>query len=86
MLKIATTAALAAIMLGGCSGEPIVADIGQDKVQVQSNGATMEQINAKAAESCAMYKRVAKSMGSYRCADGYCIQKIYLYACMPPEG
>lgn len=79
-------AAVAAIVLAGCGGEPIVADIGQDKVQIQSTGSTPEQIMAKATESCALYKRVAKPMGSYRCVDAYCIQKIHLFACLPPEG
>lgn len=76
--------ALSLCVLAGCAGEPVVADIGQDKVQIQGNNATQEQIAAKAAESCAMYQRVAKPM-SFRCADGYCVQKVYLFACLPRQ-
>ena len=84
MPKIATAALFAVILLAGCAGQPTVADIGQDKVVIQGNNAPQEQIAAKASESCAMYQRVAKPM-SYRCGDGYCIQKLYLFACLPPE-
>lgn len=76
-------AAFGALLLGSCSGQPIVADISQDKVILQGNGASPELLQAKATETCAMYKRQATLM-SHRCGDQYCIQKIYLFACVPP--
>ena len=76
--KICAIAAAAVLL--GCAGEPVVADISQDKVILQGNGATRESLTAKANESCAMYKKRAQYM-SERCGDGYCIQKIYLFAC-----
>lgn len=45
MRKQSCIAALVATLLAGCASEPIVADIGQDKVQFQSTGSTAEQIH-----------------------------------------
>ncbi|HZQ01390.1 MAG TPA: hypothetical protein VFB13_17730 [Reyranella sp.] len=70
----------AALLLAACSGEPVVADISQDKVILQGNGAKPEQLMAKANESCSMYHRHAQAL-SQRCGDEYCIQKYYLFAC-----
>ena len=81
MKKIATVAVLA--VLAACAGEPVIADISQDKVQVQANGARPEQIQATADQACAMYHRRAQAL-SHRCGDQYCIQKIVLFACIPP--
>lgn len=82
MRKIATIAALA--VLAACAGEPVIADISQDKVQVQANGASPEQIQATATQACGMYNRRAQVL-SHRCGDQYCIQKIVLFACVPPQ-
>lgn len=82
MKKTATIAALA--ILAACAGEPVIADISQDKVQVQANGARPEQIQATADQACAMYHRRAQVL-SHRCGDQYCIQKIVLFACIPPQ-
>lgn len=74
---------LAAAVLGlvvACAGEPVISDIGTDKVKVVGNGARPEQIMSKAADGCALYKKKPVSI-SFRCADQYCIQKEYLFAC-----
>lgn len=71
---------LSAGLLIGCAGQPIVADVSQDKVIVQANGASAEQLQAKADETCTMYHRHAHYM-STRCGDGYCMQKYMLFAC-----
>lgn len=73
-------AAVAGLLVASCAGEPVIADISQDKVIIQQNGAKEEVALAKANEACAMYKRRAVPL-SYRCADGYCIQRLLLYAC-----
>ena len=81
---VAAAGLAAAVMLTGCAGEPVVADVSQDKVILQGNGASPQQLQAKADETCQMYKRRAQPM-SQRCGDQYCIQKIYLFACRPTE-
>lgn len=81
MKKIAIFAVMAG--LAACAGEPVIADISQDKVQVQANGAKPEQLQATADQACGMYQRKARPL-SHRCADQYCIQKIVLFACVPP--
>ena len=78
---IKLTALLAVgVSISACAGEPVIADISQDKVIIQQNGAKEEVALAKANEACAMYKKRAQPL-SYRCADGYCIQRLLLYAC-----
>lgn len=67
--------------LTACSGAPVIADMGQDKVHVLANGASEDQVQAKANEACAMYKRKASTAISHRCGDTYCINKVVLYAC-----
>ena len=78
-----TAAVLSLAILVACAGEPVIADISQDKVQVQANGAQPAQIQATADQACAMYQRRAQVL-SHRCGDQYCIQKIVLFACVPP--
>lgn len=73
-------ALLGALLLVGCAGHPVVADISQDKVILQGNNAPQEELLAKANESCAMYHKKAQPL-SQRCGDQYCIQKYYLFAC-----
>jgi len=81
-MRIATTfiMLLAGLIVASCAGAPVVADISQDKVILQGNGASPDQLQAKADESCAMYKKRATPL-SQRCGDQYCIQKYYLFAC-----
>ena len=73
-----------AILIAGCAGEPVVADIGQDKVQIVANGAPNDAIQSRADQACAMYNRSAQVM-SHRCGDAYCLQKMVLFACVPPS-
>lgn len=75
-----TSIVAAALVLSGCSGQPVIADISQDKVILQGNGASPDLLMAKANEACAIYKRQAQPL-SQRCGDQYCIQKYYLFAC-----
>lgn len=78
---VAAAAALAlAAIVAACAGQPVVADISQDKVILQGNNAPPEQLRAKAEESCALYHRHATPL-SQRCGDQYCMQKYFLFAC-----
>ncbi len=81
-MRITTSLVLvvSALAVGSCAGQPVVADISQDKVILQGNGASPDQLLATANESCAMYKKRATPL-SQRCGDQYCIQKYYLFAC-----
>jgi hypothetical protein len=45
------------VVLSACAGEPVIVDIGQDKVRIARNGAPAEPVRAKADEACGMYKR-----------------------------
>ena len=74
---------VAAALVASCAGQPVVADISQDKVQVVANGADNNQIQATADQACGMYSRSAQVM-SHRCGDVYCIQRMVLFACVPP--
>ena len=66
-------------VLSACAS-PFIYDVQTDKVVVQSQGdneATMQTDN----EGCGIYGRKAIGPLSYRCLDGYCINKAYLFAC-----
>lgn len=84
MIRTATKATLLAVALlalTSCSGHPVVADISQDKVILQGNNAPESEIQAKATESCGMYKKARATFMSNRCGDAYCIQKYFLFSC-----
>ena len=70
----------AALVVASCVGAPVISDISTDKVRIIGNNAPVEQIQAKADEACAMYKRRALALSQF-CGDQYCIQKHYLFAC-----
>lgn len=74
----------AALAVAGCETHAAITDIGQDKVRVQAMGDDVTPVNAQAAQACAMYKRQPRAI-SWRCLDGYCIHKEFLFACVPPE-
>lgn len=81
MSKLRVCAAIAAaFVVASCAGHPVIADISQDKVILQGNNAPAGELQAKADEACAMYKRRATAL-SQRCGDQYCIQKYFLYSC-----
>ena len=75
-------AVVAALLVGGCAGQPVVADISEDKVQVLTNGAQDHDIQLAADQACAKYQRSARLL-SFRCGDGYCVQRTVLFACTP---
>lgn len=75
------TAAVVAIGLAGCSSTPVISDISDSSVKVQSQAASADAtVMAKANEGCGLYKKKAVAL-SRRCLDGYCINKEYLFAC-----
>jgi hypothetical protein len=60
--------------------KPVHLRCADDKVVVQSqsdNAATMQTAD----QGCGIYGRKAVGPLSYRCLDGYCINKAYLFAC-----
>lgn len=69
------------IMLSACATHAVISDISTDKVKVQANGDDMQVIMAEATRGCELYHRKPQQI-SYRCLDGYCIQKEYLFACV----
>ncbi len=73
---------VAAVCLSGCE-PPGMLDMSQDRVLVMGNGASSPQVQAEAARGCGMYNRTPQFM-SQTCADQYCIQKRYLFACTVP--
>jgi hypothetical protein len=67
----------ASMLLMGCAtGEPVVADSSQDRVQIEANGALDPEIQ------CATHQRSARML-SQRCGDGYCSERTVPYACVP---
>lgn len=66
--------------LAACAGEPAMLDMSQDRVIVMGNNADSPAVQAEAARGCAIYNRTPQYM-SHACADQYCIQKRYLFAC-----
>lgn len=80
-MKIQIIAAcLAALSLAGCATRAVISDLEEDKVKVQANGNDMNVVNAEARKGCAIHNRSPVQI-SYRCMDGYCIQKEWLFAC-----
>jgi len=75
-------AVVAALLVGGCAGQPVVANLSQDQVQVLTNGAQDDEIQRTADQACATYQRSARLL-SFRCGDGYCVQRTVLFACTP---
>ena len=71
---------LALLMLAGCATNAVISDLEQDKVIVQATGNDQAVIDAKAREGCALHGRKPVAV-SYRCLDGWCTQKEFLYAC-----
>ena len=68
-----------ALSVGGCAS-PVIYDLEADKVMVQAtddDAATMHTADA----GCTIHGRKAVGPLSQRCLDGYCINKIYLFAC-----
>ena len=82
MVALAIAGALVACAGGG---EPVIADVGQDKVRIMGNGAPELAVNSKAAQACGLYKKFPHPI-SFQCTDQYCLQKVYLYACVDSRG
>lgn len=83
MGKVFLTAA-AALCLSACE-PPGMLDMSSDRVLVMGNGAGSAQVQAEAARGCGMYNKTPTFV-SQTCADQYCIQKRYLFACTAPGG
>jgi hypothetical protein len=67
-------------LLAGACASPFIYDLESDKVMVQSqsdDAATMHTAD----EGCGIHGRTAVGPLSHRCLDGYCINKVYLFAC-----
>ena len=75
-------AVVAALLIAGCAGQPSVADSSEDKVQILTNGAQDDEIQRTADQACAKYQRSARLL-SFRCGDGYCVQRVVQFACTP---
>ena len=71
---------LLATALSACAEAPAMLDMSQDRVIVLSNGSGRDAVQAEASRGCATYNRTPVYM-SQACADQYCIQKRYLFAC-----
>ena len=71
------------LSLAGCVTTPaVISDLEEDKVFVQTGmGTTMDDLNNKARQGCALHGRKPKEI-SYVCLDDYCIRKKYLFACI----
>jgi hypothetical protein len=75
-------AVIAALLIGGCAGQPAVADASEDWVHILTNGAQDMEIQKAADRECAKYHRSARLV-SFECGDGYCVQRNVLFACVP---
>lgn len=80
-MKSAIAVALLAV-LTGCATQASVSDVAQDHVRVQALGDDVGPVNEQGFRACNMFGRRAVAM-STRCLDAYCLQKEYLFACVP---
>lgn len=72
----------AALILAGCQGRAVIADLEEDKVIVQHNTAAEEDgtLMRTAREGCRVHGRTPVAISS-SCLDNYCINKRSLFAC-----
>jgi hypothetical protein len=75
-------AVVAALLVVGCAGPPIVTDVNEDRAFVLTNGAQDKDIQTAADQACAKHHRSARLV-SFRCGDGYCVQRTVQFACTP---
>ena len=75
-------AVVAALLIGGCAGPPVVADASEDKVHILTNGAYDVDIQNLANQACAKYHRSARLV-DFQCGDGFCVQRVVRFACTP---
>jgi hypothetical protein len=68
-----------AFAVSGCAS-PVIYDLESDKVMVQATGDDAATRHT-ADEGCTIHGRKAVGPLSQRCLDGYCINKVYLFAC-----
>ena len=73
-------AVVTAGLVVGCATNAVISDLEEDKVIVQASGGDMSVIQAEARKGCAIHNRAPVEV-SYRCLDGYCMRKEYLFAC-----
>ncbi len=78
---IATLLVVVVVLLTGCAASAVISDLEEDKVIVQATGNDMSFIDSKAREGCGFHGRYPVPV-SFRCVDGYCIQKAYLIPAM----
>ena len=70
---------LPVLVLAGCAA-PIVSDVSDSSVKVQAPAYTnIEEINAKAAEACAIYGKQRSEHLSYQDVGNF--KREHLYAC-----
>lgn len=77
---------IAALTLFGCGPMQTttnIVSIGQDHVRIQAYGEDATVIQDAADNACGMYKKRPQPAG-WRCLDGYCIGKEFLWACVDP--
>jgi len=75
-------AVVAALFVAACAGQPVVASISEEKVEVLTNGAQDDDIQTTANQACAKYHRQAQ-LASFRCGDGFCVQRVVMFTCTP---
>lgn len=67
----------------GCATQAVIADLEGDKVVVQQSLTTpMEEVLASARSGCRIHGKIARGPISHVCADGYCMTKRHLFACI----
>jgi hypothetical protein len=86
MLKALTGIVVLSLGLAACGTPlPVIADLEDDKVQVQYAGSDMNVLNAEAQNGCAIHDRTAVGPISNICgaSDGWgnCLTRQYLFAC-----
>jgi hypothetical protein len=80
MMSRTIASCIIVLAVSGCATRAVISDLEEDKVKVQASGNDMTVIRAEAQKGCAVHDRSPVQI-SYRCLDGYCIQKEYLFAC-----
>jgi hypothetical protein len=73
-------AVIAALSVAACAGQPVVLNASDQKVEVPSDGAQDDEVHGTAEQACAKHRRSAR-LASFRCGDGFCVQRVVLFHC-----
>jgi hypothetical protein len=74
--------AISALTVCACASQPVISDINDSSIKVQASFTDNSRgdVSAVANNGCGNYGKNAVPI-SYRCLDGYCISKEFLFAC-----